>query len=184
MNKKILGIAAIVVVFAMGFLYLNQGYLVASDKDGKTCDKDSKSCSKTSSENKTSCDDKNKNSGSSEIKAGGEWNEYAFTTDQACCEQMKSDLQKELSSVAGVKEIKFSSTCNVSKMTQVTVYYSAGETSEEKLASFVKDKSYDCSGKSGCDKDGVKSGETKKGGCDGKKECPSKEKKSSDSKQL
>lgn len=179
MNKKIIGIAAIVVVFAMGFLYLNQSYLVAGDKDGTECGKTS--CDKSAGM-KSSCDDKNKKSGSSEIKAGGEYSSYEFTTDKACCEEMKSDLQKELSSVAGVKEIKFSSTCNVSKMTNVTVLYAAGETNEEAIASFVKGKSYDCSGK--CTKDGVKSGETKKDGCDGKTECPSKNKKSSDSKQL
>jgi hypothetical protein len=171
MNKKILGIAAIVVIFAMSFLYLNQGYLAASNKDGSTC-------------SKTSCDDKNKKSGNTEVKAGGEWNEYAFNTDQACCEEMKADLQKELTSVAGVKEVKFGLTCSSSKMTHVIVYYSAGETNEEAIASFVKGKSYDCSGKSGCDKEGVKSGENNKGGCDSKKECPGKNKKSSDSKQL
>lgn len=167
MNKKIIGIASIVVVFALGFLYLNQGYLAANDKDGNTCS--------------SSCDDKGKNSGTSSIKAGNEWSSYEFTTDKACCEQMKSDLQKELGSVAGVKEVKFSQTCNVSKMTNVTVLYAAGETNEETIVSFVKNKSYDCSskceGKSGCDK---KSNDTKmdagKDGCNPNKECPGKNK--------
>jgi hypothetical protein len=175
MNKKIIAVASIVVVFALGFLYLNQGYLIASDKDGNTCS--------------SSCDDKGKNSGTSSIKAGSDWSVYEFTTDKACCEQMKSDLQKDLGSVAGVKEVKFSQTCNVSKMTNVSVYYAAGETSEDAISSLVKNKSYDCStkceGKSGCDK---KSNDTKldagKEGCDPNKECPGKNKKSGDSKQL
>jgi hypothetical protein len=181
MNKKFFGIAAIVVVFALGFLYLNQSYLVASDKDGKTCDKNGTSCSKTSS----SCDDKNK-SAATDVKAGGEFSSYEFTTDQVSCEETKANLEKELTSVAGVKEVKFGSTCSVSQMTSVTVYYAAGETNEEAIASFVKSKNIDCSGKTGCNKE--KSSDVKKDagkdGCDGKKECPSKNKKSSDSKQL
>src|SRR5687767_11149268 len=100
MNKKFFGIAAIVVVFALGFLYLNQSYLVASDKDGKTCDKNGTSCSKTSS----SCDDKNK-SAATDVKAGGEFSSYEFTTDQVSCEETKANLEKELTSVAGVKEV-------------------------------------------------------------------------------
>jgi hypothetical protein len=79
MSKKILTIASLVVVFSLGFLYLNQGYLAANDKEGKTCS------------NKSACDDKNK-----EIKAGGDWNKYEFTTDKACCDEMKADLQNEL----------------------------------------------------------------------------------------
>ena len=31
-------------------------------------------------------------------------------------------------------------------MTNVTIMYSAGETNEENIASFIKDKSFDCSG--------------------------------------
>jgi hypothetical protein len=96
---------------------------------------------------------------------------------------MKSSLQTELLTVAGIKEVKFGSSCSESKMTNVTVFYAAGETNAENIAAFLKDKNYDCSGKS-CTKDGVKSGETKKEGCDTKKECPGKNKKSSDSKQL
>jgi len=56
-------------------------------------------------------------------------------------------------------------------MSQVTVYYSAGETSEETIAAFLKDKNYDCSGHTDCDKGGSH------------KECPNKEK-SKESKQL
>ena len=184
MNKKLLSISALVVIFAFGFLYLNQAYLVANDKT--ECSKTScdKSAGTKSSSEKTGCDKSKCGDNKSEIKAGGEYSSYSFTTDKACCEEMKADLEKNLLGVAGVKEVKFSLTCGVSKMTNVTIMYSAGETSEENIASFIKDKSFDCSGKS-CDKEGTKSGE-KKGGCDGKTECPGKdkEKKSGDSKQL
>ena len=114
------------------------------------------------------------------IKTGGEWASYEFVTDKACCDEMKSSLQSDLMTVAGVKEVKFGSSCSVSKMSMVTVYYSAGETSEENISSFIKDKSYECTGNhSGCNKDGVKSGE----GNDCQKECPHKEK-TKDTKQL
>jgi len=166
-NKKILSIASLVVVFALSFFYINQDFLVANDKDGKICT------------NKSACDDKNK-----EIKAGGEFESYEFVTDQACCDEMKNALQTELLAVAGVKEVKFSSTCNVSKMTNVTVYFAAGETNADNIVAYLKDKNYDCSGKS-CDKDGGKSGDSKKEGCDKKKECtPNKETKTKDSKNL
>ncbi len=184
MNKKILSISALVVIFSFGFLYLNQAYLVAHDKESGDCKKEctQKTAGKTG--DKSGCDKSSCGDNKSEIKAGGEYSSYQFTTDKACCEEMKADLQKNLLGVAGVKEVKFSSTCNVSKMTNVTVMYSAGETSEENIASFIKDKSFDCSGGKDCDKDGMKSGE-KKDGCDGKNECPGmKNKKSNDSKQL
>lgn len=176
MNKKIITAAGLIVVFAFTFLYLNQSYLIANDKDGKNC---SNECTQKTSAEKTGCDSKNN------VKAGGEFSSYEFTTDKACCEEMKADLQKNLLTVSGVKEVSFSQTCNVSKMTNVKVMYSAGETNEDAIATFVKNNSYDCSSHSGCDKDGMKSGD-KKGGCDSKSECPGMkmEKKSSDSKQL
>ncbi len=175
MNKKIIAAAALVVIFAVTFLYLNQSYLIANDKDGKNC---SNECTEKTSNVKKDCDDKNS------IKAGGDYSNYEFTTDKACCEEMKSDLQKNLLSFSGVKEVNFSSTCNVSKMTNVTVKYAAGETNEEAIAKYIKDNSYDCSTKSGCDKDGVKSGNNKNG-CEDKSKCPGdKMKKSNDSKEL
>lgn len=172
MNKKFLGAAALVVIFAFGFLYLNQSYLIANDKDGKDC---SKECT-SSAGDKTGCD-KSKCGDNSNIKAGGEFSSYQFVTDKVTCEDSKADLQKNLLSIAGVKEVSFGSTCNVSKMTNVTIMYAAGETNEETLAASLKEKNMDCSGKTGCNKDGKNSG-------DNSKECPSKNKKSSDSKQL
>ncbi len=184
MNKKLLSISAIVIVFAFGFLYLNQAYLVAHDKGscdkectqktaGKTCDKSS--CDKLAGDksgcDKSNCDKSSCGENKSQVKAGGEYSSYQFVTDKAGCEDSKAELQKNLLSVAGVKEVSFGSTCNVSKMTNVTVMYSAGETSEENIASYLKNRNLDCSGK-GCDKEG-------------KNDCPGmKEKKSSDSKQL
>jgi hypothetical protein len=167
MNKKIVSILALIVVFSLSFFYLNHNFLSANDKDRKTCS------------NESACDDKN-----NQVKAGGgEYESYEFVTDQACCDEMKNALQTELLTVAGVKEVKFGLSCSVSKMTNVTVMYAAGETTAENIAAYLKDKNYDCSGKS-CTEDGVKSGETHKEGCDTKKECPGKDKKSTDSKQL
>jgi hypothetical protein len=166
MNKKILSVASLVVVFTLSFFYVNQNFLTANDKDIKDC------------ANKTACDGKNK-----DVKAGGEFESYEFTTDQACCDEMKNALQTDLLTVAGIKEVKFSPTCSVSKMTNVTVYFAAGETNSENIAAYVKDKNYDCPG-SGCTKDGVKSGD-KKEGCDSKKECtPNKETKNKETKNL
>ncbi|HRF66808.1 MAG TPA: hypothetical protein PK850_12685 [Ignavibacteria bacterium] len=187
MNKKFLGAAALVVIFAFGFLYLNQSYLIANDKDGKDCSKecttsagDKSGCDKTaaieSSGDKTGCD-KSKCDDKNKIKAGGEFSSYQFVTDKVTCDDSKADLQKNILTIAGVKEVNFGSTCNVSKMTNVTIMYAAGETTEENIAASLKEKNMDCSGKSGCDKDGKNSG-------DSSKECPSKNKKSSDSKQL
>ncbi len=181
MNKKLLSISALVIIFAFGFLYLNQAYLIAHDNVSGNCDKEStqktagKTCDKSSCDkmagDKTGCDKSSCGENKSQIKAGGEYSSYQFVTDKAGCEESKAELQKNLLSVAGVKEVSFGSTCNVSKMTSVTVMFSAGETTEENIANYLKNKNLDCSGK-GCDKEG-------------KNECPGmKEKKSSDSKQL
>lgn len=188
MNKKIISAAALVVIFAFAFLYLNQSYLIANDKDGKDC---SSSCTDKTSGEKSGCDktaaiessgdktgcDKSSCGDKNNIKAGGEYSSYQFVTDKVTCEDSKADLQKNILSIAGVKEVSFGSTCNVSKMTSVTVMYAAGETSEETLSASLKEKDVDCSGKTGCNKEGKNSG-------DKSKDCPSKNKKSNDSKQL
>lgn len=184
MKNKIVPIAVLVVVFSLGFLYLNQNYLSANDKDGKTCAENSAYGDKSSCTKKSS-------SAQNDIKAGGEWNTYEFATDKACCQEMKTDLQNELLGIAGIKEVTFSGTCNVSKMTQVTVFYAAAETSSDNIATYLKDKKYDCSGK-GCDKegsnkDGVKSGDKSSGkddGCSGNKKCTPHKEKTKDSKNL
>jgi hypothetical protein len=171
MNKKVISIAALVVLFAFGFLYVNATYLQADNKSGK------KECTSSSCRDKTSQSSNQSSSDNKDIKAGGETGTYQFVTDKIHCEDCKVSMQKELmGGVSGIKDVKFGETCSVSKMTNVTVYYSAGETSTDKIASYVKDKSYDCSGKdctgTDCNKDGKSSGksseQTKKSG----KTCP------------
>lgn len=158
MKTKFISFASLILIFALGFLYVNHNYIEAGDRDGK------KECvNKSGCTNMSGCT-QNK---SSEIKAGGEWSSYEFVTDKACCEEMKSSLKTELLGLAGVKDVKFSPTCSVSKMTNVSIYYAAGETSEETLASLVKDKGFDCSGKD----------------CEGKG-CTPKNKKTSDGKDI
>jgi len=155
--KKTISVTALVLIVSLGLLYLNQGLLIADDRDGK------KDCSSQCTQSKTS----------------GDFSSYEFVTDKACCDQMKTDLQTGLMGVAGVKEVKFGSTCNVSKMTPVTVLYTAGETSEENIVSYLNDKKFDCEGTKGCEKEGKSSGSEN----DCSKQCPHKEK-SKDSKQL
>jgi hypothetical protein len=136
MRNKILVFTSLVLVLTFGFLYINQSGISANDKEGK---KDcTHSCSKQNSKDK-------------EIKAGGDENSvYAFITDKACCDEMKTSMQNELMGINGVKEVKFGSSCNVSKMTQVSIYYSAGETNEAALISFIKDKEYNCPDNGNC----------------------------------
>jgi hypothetical protein len=135
MKRKFILLASLVLVFTLGFIYVNHNYISANGRDGKnTCT------------NMTGCTQHKSNT----IKAGGEWSSYEFVTDKACTDEMQSSLKTELMNVAGVKDVKFSSTCSYSKMTNVSIYYSAGETSEETLQSFIKDKGFDCSG-SGCE---------------------------------
>jgi len=159
--KKTISLTAIVLLLSLGLLYINQGRLIADDwNKNKDC----------SSECKNSKDVKT---------TSGEFSSYEFITDKACCDEMKTDLQSGLMGVAGVKEVKFGSSCSVSHMTQVTVLYSAGETSEENIASFIKDKKFECEGHNGCSKDGKSSGNDN----DCKKQCPHKDK-TKDTKQL
>ena len=154
MNKKLLSISVLVIIFAFGFLYLNQAYLIAHDKESGNCDKEctqktaGKTCDKSSCDkmtgDKSGCDKSSCGDNKSQIKAGGEYTSYQFVTDKVTCEDSKADLQKNILSIAGVKEVNFGSTCNVSKMTSVTIMYSSGETSEEKIAASLKEKNMDC----------------------------------------
>ena len=153
MKKKFITFTSLVLVFTLGFLYMNHNYLAAGDRDGKKECTSSSSCSKNKS---------------NEIKAGGDWSTYEFVTDQVCCDEMKATLKSELMGLAGVKDVKFGKSCSVSKMTSVSVYYAAGETNEETIASSIKGKDADCTGKSGCED---------KSGCEGKTGCESKNKK-------
>jgi hypothetical protein len=143
MKKKIIIISSVIVVLMAGLVYANYSNLFAGDKDGKTCTSSSGCTSK-------SHDVKADNEGN----AGSEFAIYEFMTDKAASDEMKSTLKKELMNVSGIKDVKFGMSCSYSKVTQVTISYAAGETSEETLASFVKDKDYDCSKHEGCGPNG------------------------------
>ncbi len=136
MKRKFIWSASLLLVFALVFLYTNHNYLSADNRDNKK-----KDCSSFSG-----CIE-NKSGG---VKAGGEWSAYEFLTDRAYDDEMKTNLKAELMNTAGVKDVKFSHSCSVSKMTYVSVYYAADETTQETLESLVKDKGFDCSG-SGCE---------------------------------
>ena len=160
MNRKIIALSSVVLILALGFLYIQQGNLMAGDKN--------KSCCMNKNTQKTSND-------APGIKAGGEkFASYEFSTDKACCEEMRSSMQKELLGISGVKEVKFSQTCTASKMTMVSVLYDAGATNESGIAASLKEKNIDCPQMPGCDKEGCsknKSGsnmqqQCPKGGCD------------------
>lgn len=163
MKKKIIVISSVILVMILGLLYANYSYLIAGDRDGKTCTSTS-GC--TSKSNDVKADNN--------INAGGELATYEFVTDKACCDDMKNTLQTELMGVAGVKEVKFGMSCTSSKITNVQVMYAAGETNDEALTSFLKEMNYDCVGQSGCGTEGSI-----------KKECvPNKTKKTNNGKEI
>ncbi|RPI17989.1 MAG: hypothetical protein EHM58_07130 [Ignavibacteriae bacterium] len=153
MNKRIIIISSVIFVLVLGLLYINFNNLIAGDKDGKTCNSTA-GCTPKSSDIKADND----------IRGGSEFAVYEFVTDKAYNDEMKSSLKSELLNVAGVKDVKFSKSCGYSKVTNVSISYASGETSEETLASFVKDKNYDCSGQNGnCPEKNTKSSkETRK----------------------
>ncbi len=156
MNKKIIALSSVALLLAFGFLYVNSQNVIASNRTFKKC-----------------CVDQSTSTTRQEVKAGGDdpvktdYARYMFTTDKACCNETRSSLQKQIMQAAGVKDVKFSETCSVSKMTNVTILYSASETSESQLASYVKDKCLGCSGQGDCDQQGCTK---QKAG--GKKDCP------------
>ena len=151
MKKKIIVISSLVFVLAIGILYSTNNRLIADDKDGnKDC---SSSCTKTtgtssSTENKSGCDSK-KMSGSN-TEASGNFAVYEFTTDKISCDACKPGMTDKLMGVSGVKEVSFSETCNVSKMTSVKVFYSDTDTNPELISAAVKENKLDCD-KSKCD---------------------------------
>lgn len=137
MRNRILVFTSLVLVLTVGFLYVNQNYLSANDKNGKK-ECTGHSCSKQNAKDK-------------EIKAGGEeYSTYEFVTDKACCDEMKTSMEKELMGINGVKEVKFGQSCEVSKMTNVSIRYSAEETNVEKISSIIKDKEFNCPDNGNC----------------------------------
>jgi len=156
MNKKIVYLSALVLIIAMGFLYANSERLTANN----------------SSQKKNCCTDQTTSaSNNKDIKSGGDqYSTYEFATDKACCQEMKTSLQKGLMGAAGVKDVKFSETCSASKMTMVTVTFAPGETNQDKLATFVKDNKFDCPVSPNCDKEGCSKNKSSGGKTDGT--CP------------
>lgn len=155
----------LILVFAV--LYLNPVFLSANDKDGKSCN------------TKTSCTTKTEKCGN-ENKAGGEWASYEFTSDQICCDKIKSQVEKELVSLTGVKEVKIGEACAVSGISKITILYDANEVNEVNISSFVQNINYkcesekscasECTGKKACTKEGAD-----KKGCNTKKSKDSKD---------
>ncbi len=145
MKKKIIIICSLVVVLAFGILYSTNSRLIADDKDGnKDC---SSSCTKntgtsSSTQNNSGCDSKKMSSTGTE--SSGNYAVYEFTTDKIDCDACKPGMTNKLMGVSGVKEVSFSETCKVSKMTNVKVFYSDKDTSPELISAAVKEKGLEC----------------------------------------
>ncbi len=145
MKKKIIVVCSLVVVLALGILYSTNNRLIADDKDGsKDC---SSSCTKnsgtsSSTENHSGCDSKKMSSTGTE--SSGNYAVYEFTTDKIHCDDCKPGMTQKLMGVSGVKEVSFSETCKVSKMTNVKVYYSDKDTTPELISASVKENGLEC----------------------------------------
>lgn len=145
MRNKIIIISSLLIILTFGFLYFNNHY-ISTDK------------------NSTACSCPMRSSGIQNTNAGNKWSSFNFITDKACCDEMRSSMQKELMGLAGVKDVKFVPSCSISKMSQVSIYYSSDETNSENIASYLKDKKMDCSDPQNCSPDKMN-------------KCPNKEKK-------
>ena len=144
MRNKIVIISSLLLLLTFGFLYVNNHY-------------------STSGKYTSSCSCPMHNSNTQNTYASSKWTSYDFVTDKACCDQMRSSMHKELMGLTGVKDVKFGPSCSVSKMSQVSIYYSSTETNSENIASFLKDKKLDCSDPQSCSPDKMN-------------QCPQKEK--------
>jgi hypothetical protein len=143
MKNKIIIISSLLLLLTFGFLYINKYY--TSNNKGTL---------------KHSCAMGNS---TQNMNAEQQWPSYEFITDKACCDEMRSSMQKELMGLTGVKEVKFSPSCSVSKMTKVAVYFSGDATNADKIASYLKDKNLICSDPEKCTPDKMN-------------QCPHKEK--------
>jgi len=145
MKKKIVIIGSLVVILAFGFLYTQNNYLIADDKDGK---KDcSSSCTKkagtgSSTENKSGCGSEKMGGANTEVI--NENPVYEFVTDKIDCDGCKPGMSEKLMGISGVKEVSYGETCQVSKMTTVKVQYSSSDTTPEIIAASVKEKALNC----------------------------------------
>ncbi|MBK8553522.1 MAG: hypothetical protein IPL53_21645 [Ignavibacteria bacterium] len=139
MKNKIIIIGSLVVLLVFGFIYSQSNSLIADDKDGK---KDcSSSCTQKagSTESKSECTDK-KMSGANTSDDKNGYAVYEFVTDKISCDDCKPGMTENIMGIAGVKEVNFGETCQVSKMTSVKVYFLETDTTPEIIAASVKEK--------------------------------------------
>ncbi len=139
MKNKLIIVGSLIVLLVFGFIYSQNSSLMADDKDGK---KDcSSSCTqKTSStENKSQCTDKQM-SGATSGDDKSIYAVYEFVTDKISCDDCKPGMTQNIMGIAGVKEVDYGATCNVSKMTSVKVYFMDSETTPEIIAASVKEQ--------------------------------------------
>jgi hypothetical protein len=133
MKNKILIFTSIVLILALGFIVMNRNYVASDNKYVKGTCTNSAGCTKNH-----------------DVRAGGDVSTYEFVTDKACTDEERTAMQSALMNVTGVNDVKFGPSCSVSKMSNVTIYYSPDKTSSDNLASFVKDKQMDCSKMGNC----------------------------------
>jgi len=144
MKKRVVFFSAAILIVSMGLLYVNSGNFVSGQNAMKKC-----------------CVGQTTSTVEKDIKAGGDqMSSYEFVTDKVCCEQTKSSMQKQIMSMAGVRDVQFSSTCSMSKMTKVTVIYSPAETNNDKISASIKEKNLDCSNNPDCNCPGYKKNES------------------------
>ena len=162
MKKKIFGWSLLVFVLTVSMVYLQYGNLSADDKN-PDCKKDySSECTKKT--------DANLKSSGAELDDDTEYAVYEFTTEKVSCNGSKTSMETSVMGIAGVKKVEFGETCNTSHKTNVKVFYSAGETSEDNLKTELVN--YDATKvekESGCTKE---SGAKNKSG----KDCSNKNK--------
>ena len=163
MKNKIILTVSLIVLLVFGFIYSQNNNLIADDKDGKK-DCSSQCTQKSSStENNSQSSDKNM-SGANTTEGNNEYAVYEFVTDKVSCSETKSNMSGSLMGISGVKEVNYGETCNVSKMTNVKVYYNSSDTTPEIIAASVSEKGLTC--------DKSKCGDESK--CTGKKDTEKK----------
>ena len=163
MKNKIILTVSLIVMLVFGFIYSQNNNLIADDKDGKK-DCSSQCTQKSSStENKSQSSDNNM-SGANTTDDNTGYAVYEFVTDKISCSACKTSMSGNLMGISGVKDVNYGETCNVSKMTNVKVYYNSSDTTPEIIAASVSEKGLTC--------DKSKCGDESK--CTGKKDTEKK----------
>ena len=144
MKKRVVFLSAAILIVSMGLLYVNSGNFVSGQNAMKKC-----------------CVGQTTSTVERDIKAGSDQlSSYEFVTDKVCCEQTKSAVQNDIMIMSGVKDVKFSKTCSMSKMTKVTVIYSPTETNNDLISASIKEKNLDCSNSPDCNCPGYNKNES------------------------